>query len=73
MTALRCAAGVALRTDGLAVVTACGGERSREAEVARPPLVEAVEARVGALPVEESLPGVVRAANQVAIRPEASA
>lgn len=32
--------------------------------------MEAVEARVGALPVEETVPGVVRARNQVAIRPE---
>jgi HlyD family secretion protein len=34
------------------------------------PLVEAVEARFGALPLEETMPGVVRARNQVTIRPE---
>lgn len=32
--------------------------------------MEAVEARFGALPIEDTTPGVVRARNQVAIRPE---
>lgn len=36
------------------------------------PLVEAVEARFGALPIEETMPGVVRARNQVTVRPEIS-
>jgi RND family efflux transporter MFP subunit len=36
------------------------------------PLVEAVQARFGALPVEETVSGRVRAADQVAIRPEIS-
>lgn len=39
----------------------------------RPPLVEAIEARVGALPLEETVHGVVRAENEVAVRPEISA
>jgi RND family efflux transporter MFP subunit len=40
---------------------------------ARPPLVEAVEARTGALPLEETVYGTVRAENQVAVRPEIAA
>jgi RND family efflux transporter MFP subunit len=36
------------------------------------PLVEAVEARFGALPIEETVSGRVRARNQVAVRPEIS-
>jgi RND family efflux transporter MFP subunit len=48
--------------------------RSEQAATApRPPLVEAVEARVGALPLEETVHGVVRAENEVAVRPEISA
>ncbi|MGD2116292.1 MAG: efflux RND transporter periplasmic adaptor subunit [Acidobacteriota bacterium] len=38
-----------------------------------PPPVEAVQARRGALPLQETLSGVVRAYNQVAIRPEIEA
>jgi len=38
-----------------------------------PPPVEAVPARHGALPLQETLSGVVRARNQVAIRPEIEA
>jgi len=38
-----------------------------------PPPVEAVPARRGALPLQETLSGVVRARNQVAIRPEIEA
>lgn len=49
----------------------CGGEDAEEA-VAAPP-VEAVQARAGTLPLEERLSGVVRAENQVAIRPEIEA
>lgn len=55
----------------LPTATGCGGERDEEA-VAAPP-VEAVEARSGTLPLEERLSGVVRAENQVAIRPEIEA
>jgi HlyD family secretion protein len=55
---------------------ACGGaggqERGDEEERA-PPAVEVVEARAGSLPLEERLSGVVRAENQVAIRPEIEA
>ncbi len=50
---------------------ACGEDAAREGGgPAQAPLVEAVEARAGALPIEETMPGVVRARNQVAIRPE---
>ena len=50
---------------------ACGKDAGREGSApAQAPLVEAVEARFGALPIEETMPGVVRARNQVAIRPE---
>lgn len=38
-----------------------------------PPSVEAVPARYGSLPLEQELSGVVRAENQVAIRPEIEA
>jgi RND family efflux transporter MFP subunit len=55
----------------LPTATGCGGERAEEA-VAAPP-VEAVQARSGTLPLEERLSGVVRAENQVAIRPEIEA
>jgi len=41
--------------------------------VGEPPAVEAVPARFGSLPLEEVLSGVVRARNQVAVRPEISA
>ena len=49
---------------------ACGGGASEDVASRPAPLVEAVEARYGALPLEETLPGVVRARNQVMIRPE---
>ncbi len=55
----------------LATALACGGEPAEEQTAEqRAPLVEAVPARFGALPVEEVVPGTVRARNQVAIRPE---
>ncbi|MCC5808314.1 MAG: efflux RND transporter periplasmic adaptor subunit [Opitutales bacterium] len=55
-----------------------GGGESAEAESPRgggrgqaaPPYVEAVQTRSGALPLEQRLSGVVRARNEVAIRPE---
>lgn len=47
-----------------------GGERGGPAE---PPPVEALQAKTGTLPLEERVSGVVKAANQVAIRPEISA
>ncbi len=52
------------------LLAACGGDRDRDVGLAPVPLVEAVQTRVGALPIEETLPGVVRARNQVTIRPE---
>lgn len=55
------------------IVAGCGGESgAQDPAAARPPLVEAVEARFGALPIEEIVPGVVRAHNQVGIRPDIS-
>ena len=39
----------------------------------RPPLVESVEVRFGALPLEETVHGVVRAENEVVVRSEISA
>ena len=55
----------------LAGIVACGESADETAGAVRlDPLVEAVEARFGALPLEETAPGAVRARNQVAIRPE---
>ena len=55
----------------LVLLAGCsGGDRESAAGPVRVPLVEALPARSGALPVEETLPGVVRARNQVAVRPE---
>lgn len=53
-------------------VIGCGGETAQITEV-QAPAVEAVRARTGALPLVESLSGVVRARNQVSIRPQISA
>jgi RND family efflux transporter MFP subunit len=55
------------------MVVSLGCNRTSDSEgIAAPqvPLVEAISARAGALPIEETMPGVVRARNQVAIRPE---
>jgi HlyD family secretion protein len=55
----------------LASLAACTRHASEEeAAPRRTPLVEAVPARFGALPIEETVSGLVRARNQVAIRPE---
>lgn len=55
-------------------LVSCTAEPTSEAEPEAPaPPVEAVQARVGALPLEERLHGVVKAQNQVAIRPEIEA
>lgn len=53
-------------------LTACGegSIRDEQGESGPVPAVEAVPARGGSLPLEEQLSGVVRARNQVAIRPE---
>ncbi|HVS62478.1 MAG TPA: efflux RND transporter periplasmic adaptor subunit [Thermoanaerobaculia bacterium] len=58
-----------------ALLLACGYESpDRERDDGGPtPIVEAVEARSGTLPLEERLTGVVKAENQVAIRPQVSA
>jgi RND family efflux transporter MFP subunit len=52
--------------------TPAGSGSTASSEAAAPP-VEAVPAREGALPLSERLSGVVKAHNQVAIRPEISA
>jgi len=59
---------------GMVLAAGCGGGGvGREAtEPVRVPAVEAVPARVGSLPLQEVLSGVVRAHNQVAVRPEVS-
>jgi RND family efflux transporter MFP subunit len=57
----------------LAIAASACGSGSEDANVAASaPPVEAVPARHGSLPLAEELSGVVRARNQVAIRPETS-
>ncbi|MEM7048342.1 MAG: efflux RND transporter periplasmic adaptor subunit [Acidobacteriota bacterium] len=51
------------------LLSACGAAPEARPE-RRPPLVEAVEARQGRLPLQATVNGLVRADNQVAIRPE---
>ena len=58
---------------GLLLLMACSGGGPGELGEVAPPAVEAVPARAGSLPLEEELSGVVRARNQVAIRPEINA
>ena len=54
---------------GIAVLSGCSGTGATRAE--RPsPLVEAVAARAGTLPLEDTVSGVVRARDQVTVRPE---
>lgn len=50
----------------------CGDDEDASARAETRPFVEIVEAREGTLPLEERVSGVVRAENQVAIRPELS-
>ena len=50
-----------------------GGVHQRSESSTAPPAVEALRARIGSLPLEERLSGVVKAQNQVAIRAEISA
>jgi RND family efflux transporter MFP subunit len=53
------------------VLASCGAPgRPAGDALLKAPLVEAVPARSGALPIQEVVPGVLRARNQVAIRPE---
>ncbi len=62
---------LALTAPLLASLLACSAPATQETTASRlAPLVEAVEAHFGALPVEETVSGRVRARNQVAIRPE---
>lgn len=55
-----------------ATLAACSEAESRTANEIPTPVVEAIEARYGALPLRERLTGTVRAAGQVSIYPEAS-
>lgn len=55
-----------------AAVTACGTSEGQIPEEATTPAVEVVQARYGALPLQERLTGTVRATGQVAIYPETS-
>jgi RND family efflux transporter MFP subunit len=64
----------------LVLLPGCGGNDGGDADrggrgggSSTPPSVEAVQARYGALPLEERMSGTVRARNQVAIYPEVSA
>lgn len=58
----------------LLLLTGCRPSVDAKPEASAPaPLVEAVEARSGSLPLEERLNGLVRARNQVEVRPEISA
>lgn len=63
--AFRCATALLLTS-----FLACGEPAEQDTSGRPAPLVEAVEARFGAIPLEETMPGLVRARNQVTIRPE---
>lgn len=52
------------------VFTGCTSEEAAPAEASTVPYVEIVQAGEGALPLEERVSGIVKAENQVAIRPE---
>ena len=56
----------------LTVLTACSREPEKKDGAQRAPLVEAVQARAGALPLTERVTGTVKARNQVEIRAEVS-
>ena len=58
---------------GVLLLAACGsGNQDEEEEEAPVPAVEVVQARYGALPLQEQLSGTVRAAGQVQVYPERS-
>ena len=52
---------------------ACGGGEQKRENTAPPPLVEAVRAQSGTLPITERVTGTVKARNQVEIRAEVDA
>ena len=56
----------------LALFAAGCGEEAVETAETRPPAVEALPARAGSLPLVRRVNGVVRADNQVEVRPEVS-
>jgi RND family efflux transporter MFP subunit len=57
----------------LALLGGCGGRGEETPPERPPPLVEAVEARTGTLPLEETVNGFVKARNQTAVLPEIAA
>ena len=57
----------------LLLSTGCGDEPAAPDLEPEAPPVEAVQASIGSLPLEERLSGVVRARNQVEVRPEIEA
>jgi len=73
---LRSCFALALCVSAALPLTGCGGRDLAEGETGPEgpiPSVEALPARAGTLPLEERLSGVIKAQNQVAIRPEISA
>jgi len=64
---------VPLLLAAIALAGCAGGERAERGGPVEAPPVEALPARSGTLPLEERVSGVVRADNQVAIRPEIAA
>ncbi len=68
LTAFRAACGLT----ALATLVACGGVGDDQAVERQTPLVEAVAARTGTLPLQATISGVARARNQVTIRSEIS-
>ena len=69
-TSCRARFGSAALLASLAFLSGCGGAGDEEAAPRRPPLVEAVAAREGTLPLAETVNGTVRARDQVTVRPE---
>lgn len=64
---------IAFLASSLVITTGCSEEAGATSNDGPKPFVEVVEADEGTLPLEERVSGVVRAENQVAIRPEIEA
>ncbi|MGH9457095.1 MAG: biotin/lipoyl-binding protein, partial [Thermoanaerobaculia bacterium] len=74
MTSIRVFLSVLTLAAALLLVGGCAAGEAETREQTRPvPLVDAVQARSGAIPLSERVSGTVRAENQVAIRAEISA
>lgn len=64
----------ALLLGSVPLVVGCGADTGGGATAERrPPLIEAVQARSGSLPLQETVNGVVRARNQIAVTSEIAA